>query len=140
MKAAMKAKDKDALRAIRAVRSAILLAKTEKGGGAELTEEAEIKMLSKLVKQRKDSVAIYKEQGREDLAAVEQVEIDVISKYLPAQMSPEELRTQVAALISELGVDSPQQMGKVMGPAMKRFAGKADGKAISALVKELLNK
>ena len=137
LKAAMKAKDQAALRGIRAVKSAILLEKTS-GSGKELTAEDEIKMLQKLVKQRKDSQEIYIKEGREDLAAKEAEEIEVIQKYLPEQMSDETLEKEVKAIIEEVGATSMKDMGKVMGLASKRFAGRAEGKAISAKVKAIL--
>ena len=138
LKTAMKAKDKQALKGIRAIKSAILLANTD-GSGQELTEELEIKLLEKLVKQRKDSLEIYQQQGRDDLAAVEQAEIEIISKYLPKQLSPEELEAAVKAIIEQTGASSMKDMGKVMGMASKQLAGKADGKTISGVVKALLS-
>lgn len=137
LKEAMKAKDKAAMRGIRAIKSAILLAKTD-GSGEDLNEEKEIKMLQKLVKQRRDSLQIYMDQGREDLAAVEQEEIEVIERYLPAQLSDEELEARIKAIIAETGASSIKDMGKVMGMATKQLAGSAEGKAISAKVKALL--
>lgn len=138
LKAAMKAKDKKRLRGIRAIKAAILLEKT-KGSDHTISEGDEIKILQKLVKQRKDSLAIYEEQGREDLAITEKEEIEVIEQYLPEQLSPEELAAQVKAIIEQVGATSMRDMGKVMGMATKAFAGKADGKSISAKVKELLS-
>lgn len=141
LKAAMLAKDEAALRSLRAIKSAILLAKTAEGaGGADLTEDAEIKLLQKLVKQRKDSLEIFQQQNRDDLAKKEQEEIAVIEKFLPKQMSAEELKAAVSAIIESVGASSPADMGKVMGVASKQLAGKADGKSISAMVKELLSK
>jgi uncharacterized protein YqeY len=137
LKAAMKAKDQQALRSIRAIKAAILLEKTS-GSNQELNEEGEIKLLQKLVKQRKDSLEIYKKEGRDDLAKVEEEEIAVIEKYLPEQMSAEELQAEVDKIIEETGASSMKDMGKVMGLATKRFAGRAEGKAISAAVKERL--
>ena len=137
LKAAMKAKDAVALRGIRAVKSAILLAKTD-GSGAELTEEIEIKMLQKLVKQRKDSLDIYVKQNREDLAVKEREEIATIEKYLPKQLDPAELELIIKGIIEQTGASSMKDMGKVMGMASKQLAGKADGKTISTLVKSLL--
>lgn len=139
LKTAMLAKDEKALRSLRAIKAAILLAKTSEGAGGELKEDDEIKLLQKLVKQRKDSLEIYQQQNRTDLAQKEQEEIEVIEKFLPKQLSAEELKSQLAAIISEVGASSPADMGKVMGQATKRLAGKADGKTISALVKELLS-
>ena len=140
LKAAMIAKDEAALRSLRAVKAAILLAKTSEGGSGELKEEEEVKILQKLVKQRKDSLEIFKQQNREDLAKKEEEEIAVIEKFLPKQMTAEELKTEIAAIIANVGASSPADMGKVMGVASKQFAGKADGKTISAVVKELLSR
>lgn len=140
LKAAMLAKDEAGLRSLRAVKAAILLAKTSEGSTGELKEEDEIKLLQKLVKQRKDSLEIFQQQNRSDLARKEEEEIAVIEKFLPKQMSQEELREEIAKIISTTGASSPADMGKVMGVATKQLAGKADGKAISALVKELLAK
>ena len=138
LKTAMLAKDEKALRSLRAIKAAILLAKTSEGAGGELKEDDETKLLQKLVKQRKDSLEIYQQQNRTDLAQKEQEEIEIIEKFLPKQLSADELRSEVAAIISEVGASSPADMGKVMGAATKKLAGKADGKTISALVKELL--
>jgi len=138
MKLAMKARDKQKLQALRAVKSAILLANTE-AGSKELTEADEIKMLQKLVKQRKDSAEIYKSQGREDLFGQEDFEAKVIRAFLPEQMSEEELTAKLIDIIARVGADSPKDMGKVMGVASKELAGKADGKSISTKVKELLS-
>ena len=140
LKTAMLAKDEKALRSLRAIKAAILLAKTSEGAGGELKEDDEIKLLQKLVKQRKDSLEIYEQQNRADLAQKEKEEIEIIEKFLPKQLSADELRSEVAAIISEVGASSPADMGKAMGAATKKLAGKADGKAISALVKELLSK
>ena len=137
LKAAMKAKDDAAKRGIRAIKSAILLAKTD-GTGKEVTEDVEIKILQKLVKQRKDSLAIFEKQGREDLAVVEREEIAIIEKYLPAQMSQEDLEVFLQKVIADTGASSMRDMGKVMGLANKQLAGKADGKTISLTVKRLL--
>jgi uncharacterized protein YqeY len=137
LKNAMKAKDQAALRGIRAIKSAILLEKTS-GSGKDITEADEIKMLQKLVKQRKDSEQIYLKEGREDLAAKEAEEIEVIQRYLPEQMSDEELEKEVRAIVEEVGATSMKDMGKVMGLASQRFAGRAEGKAISAKVKAIL--
>ena len=138
LKTAMLAKDEKALRSLRAVKAAILLAKTSEGANGELKEEDEIKLLQKLVKQRKDSLEIFTQQNREDLAQKEKEEIEVIEKFLPKQMSAEELKTELKQIIAEVGASSPADMGKVMGAASKKFAGKADGKTISAMVKEIL--
>lgn len=140
LKAAMLAKNEGALRSLRAIKAAILLAKTSEGAGGELKEEDETKLLQKLVKQRRDSLEIFQQQNRADLAQKEQEELDVIEKFLPKQLSAEELKEAVAAIIAATGASSPADMGKVMGAATKQLAGKADGKAISALVKELLAK
>jgi len=140
LKTAMLAKDEIGLRSLRAIKAAILLAKTSEGAGGELKEEDEIKLLQKLVKQRRDSLEIFQQQNRADLAKKEQEEIDVIEKFLPKQLSPEELKSLVAKIIAEVGATSPADMGKVMGAATKQLAGKTDGKAISAAVKELLAK
>ncbi|MFK8102906.1 MAG: GatB/YqeY domain-containing protein [Saprospiraceae bacterium] len=138
LKTAMKAKDKVALRGIRAIKSAILLIKTD-GSNTDLEEAGEIKLLQKLVKQRKDSLDIYEKQGREDLAVVEREEIAVIEKYLPEQMSPAELEALIQGIINQTGANSMKDMGKVMGMASKQLAGKADGKTISSVVKKLLS-
>jgi uncharacterized protein len=140
MKKAMLAKDEKTLRAVRAIKAAIILAKTSEGSRGELKEEDEVKMLQKLVKQRKDSLTIYQQQNRPDLAQKEQEEIEVIERFLPKQLSPEELKEKLSAIISEVGASSPADMGKVMGVATKELAGLADGKAISATVKELLSR
>ena len=140
LKTAMLAKDEKTVRSLRAIKAAIILAKTSEGAGGEIKEEDEIKLLQKLVKQRKDSLEIFTQQNRTDLAQKEQEEIEVIEKFLPKQMSAEELKVIIANIIAETGASSPADMGKVMGVATKQLAGKADGKAISALVKELLAK
>ena len=140
IKAAMLAKSEAELRALRAIKAAILLAKTAEGGAGELTEADETKMLQKLAKQRKDSLEIFRQQNREDLAKKEEEELEVIERFLPKQLSENELRDAVTLIIAETGASSPADMGKVMGAATKQLAGKADGKAISALVKELLSK
>ncbi len=140
MKDAMKAKDEAALRSLRAIKAAIIIAKTAEGAGGELKEEDETKLLQKLVKQRRDSLEIYKQQNREDLAQKEQQEIAVIEKFLPQQLSEAELKEALSVIITQVDASSPADMGKVMGVATKQLAGKADGKAISAAVKELLSK
>lgn len=137
LKQAMLSKDEAGLRAIRAIKSAILLAKTEKAA-KELDADSEVKMLQKLVKQRKDALEIYEKENREDLAKKEREEILVIERYLPQQMSAGELKVVLQKIIDETGAATPQDMGKVMGAASKQLAGKADGKTISAIVKELL--
>lgn len=138
LKTAMLAKDEKALRSLRAIKAAILLAKTSEGASGELKEEDEIKILQKLVKQRKDSLEIYQQQNRPDLAQKEQEELDVIEKFLPKQLSGEELKTIIQSIITETGASTAADMGKVMGAASKKLAGQADGKTISAIVKELL--
>ena len=140
MKTAMLAKDEAALRSLRAVKAAILLAKTSEGAGGELKEEDEIKLLQKLVKQRKDSLEIFQQQNRADLAKKEEEEIAVIEKFLPEQMPADEIKEELVKIIAAVGASSPADMGKVMGVATKQLAGKADGKTISLLVKELLVK
>ncbi len=140
LKAAMIAKDEAALRSLRAVKAAILLAKTAEGAGGELKEDDEMKLLQKLVKQRKDSLEIFQQQNRADLAKKEEEEIAVIEKFLPKQLSAEEIKAAIEKIITTVGATSPADMGKVMGAATKQLAGKADGKTISALVKELLSK
>ncbi len=137
IKQAMLAKDQAKLRGLRAIKAAILLAKTEKGS-EELTEEGEMKILQRLVKQRKESATIYKDQGREDLFAIEQEEIDVINQFLPQQLDADAIAKVVARIISETGATSIKEMGKVMGIANKELAGKADGKLIGELVKAQL--
>lgn len=139
MKTAMKAKDSQSLEALRAVKSALLLAQTETGSKADLSEGEEIKLLQKQVKQRKDSAAIYKEQGREDLAEPELAQAKIIEQFLPKQLSPEEVEKIVAEIIAESGATSMADMGKVMGLASARLAGKADGKTISTAVKAKLS-
>ncbi len=140
LKTAMLAKDEVGLRSLRAIKAAILLAKTAEGVGGELKEEDEIKLLQKLVKQRKDSLEIFQQQNRNDLAIKEEEEIAVIEKFLPQQLSETELRTALQQIVSELGAVSISDLGKVMGTASKKFAGKADGKTISTIVKEILSK
>ena len=139
MKDAMKAKDEAGLRGLRAIKAAILIAKTS-GAGSELTADDEMKLLQKLVKQRKDSLEIFQQQNRTDLSKKEEEEIAIIEKFLPKQLGADELKTMIAAIIAETGANSPADMGKVMGVASKQLAGKADGKTISAVVKELLSK
>ena len=138
LKEAMKAKDTIALESLRAIKSAILLAKTEAGAAAELAEEEELKLLQKLVKQRKDSAALYAQQGRNDLAEPELAQVAVIEKFLPKQLSEAEVTEAVKAIIAEVGATSAKDMGKVMGVATKQLAGKTDGKVISAIVNSLL--
>ncbi len=140
LKTAMLAKNEGALRGLRAIKAAIIIAKTSEGAGGELKEEDETKLLQKLVKQRKDSLAIYQEQNRPDLARKEEEEIAVIEKFLPQQLDNEALKAVLAKIIAETGAASPADIGKVMGVASKQLAGQADGKTISAVAKELLAK
>lgn len=140
LKTAMLAKDEKTVRSLRAIKAAIIVAKTAEGAGGELKAEDEIKLLQKLIKQRKDSLDIFVQQNRTDLATKEQEEIDVIEKFLPQQLSADELRDEIKKIIAESGASSPAEMGKVIGLANKQLAGKADGKTISLTVKELLTK
>ena len=140
LKTAMKAKDEVALRTLRAIKAAILVEKTAEGAKDELSEADEMKMLQKMAKQRRDSLDIFTTQGRADLAAKEEEELRVIEGFLPKQLSEEELRTELQKVIADTGASGPQDMGKVMGAATKALAGRADGKAVSAMVKELLAK
>ncbi|MCD4788787.1 MAG: GatB/YqeY domain-containing protein [Bacteroidales bacterium] len=139
IKAAMLSKDKRTLEALRAVKAAILLAKTDKGASGNIAEDVEIRILQKLVKQRKESAELYKSQGRDDLTAEELFQVSVIEKYLPEQMSEEEIKKVVDEIISETGASSMKDMGRVMGMTTKKLAGKADNKLIASIVKELLN-
>jgi uncharacterized protein YqeY len=138
MKEAMKAKNEAALRGLRAIKSEIIKAKTEPGANGVLSEDAALKMLQKMVKQRRDALEIYQQQNREDLAAKEQEEIAIIEQFLPKQLDEAELKEAVQAIIAQVGASSPADLGKVMGVASKQLAGKADGKAISAIAKSLL--
>lgn len=138
MKEAMKSKDTTALEALRALKAAFLLANTS-GSGVELSEADEIKIVQKLVKQRKDSAAIFEDQGREDLAEPELAQAAVLEKFLPAQMSEEEIKAVIDKIIADTGASSMKDMGKVMGIASKQLAGKADGKTISGIVKSSLS-
>lgn len=140
LKTAMLAKDEAALRSLRAIKAAIIIAKTAEGAKGEISDDDEIKLLQKLVKSRKDSLEIFQEQNRPELARKEEEEIAIIEKFLPKQMSTEEVRVELEKIIASTGASSPADMGKVMGVATKQLAGKTDGKTISALVKELLNK
>jgi uncharacterized protein YqeY len=139
IKQAMLARDQDRLRTLRAIKSLILLAETEKGAKEEISEDAEMKLLQKAAKQRKDSLDIYIQQGREDLASVERIELEIIEEFLPKQMSEAEVEAAVKSIISEVGASGPQDMGKVMGAATKKLAGQADGKIISMMAKKLLS-
>ena len=136
---AMRAKDKEKLESLRAIKAALLLEKTQKGGAEKISEEAEIKILQKLVKQRKDSAQIYTEQDRTDLAEKELSEAKIIEAYLPEQMSDEALTSVIQKIINEVGAKSMADMGKVMGRASKELAGRAEGKAIADKVKSLLS-
>ena len=138
MKEAMKSKNEPLLRGLRAIKAEIIKAKTEPGANGQISAEGELKLLQKLVKQRKDSLEIFQQQNRTDLAQKEQEEITVIEQFLPKQLDTDELKKIVAEIITTLGATGPQDMGKVMGTASKQLAGQADGKAISAVVKELL--
>jgi len=139
MKTAMKAKDRVALEALRAVKAAILVAQTESGAKEELTEDQELKILQRLVKQRKDSAKLYLDQNRNDLSEPELAQVAVIEKFLPAQLSEDKLRVIIAEIIAKVGASSPKDMGKVMGAANKELAGKAEGRLISTIVKEMLS-
>lgn len=139
LKTAMKAKDQATLRSVRAIKAAILLAQTEEGGSKQISPEREIQILQKLVKQRQDSLAIYEQQNREELAQVEREEIAVIQRYLPAQLSEAEIEGRVRAIIERTGASSMKDMGAVMGEASREMAGQADGKTISAIVRRQLS-
>ncbi|MBR6749135.1 MAG: GatB/YqeY domain-containing protein [Bacteroidaceae bacterium] len=140
IKNAMLAKDRVKLEALRGVKKEFIEAKTAKGGNGELSDDVALKILAKMVKQRRESAAIYQEQNRPELAESELAEAAVIEAYMPQQLSEEELTTELQAIIAEVGATGPQDMGKVMGVASKRLAGRADGRAISTKVKELLSK
>ena len=139
IKQAMLGKDKDRLRALRGIKSQILLAETEKGGVGELSKEVELKLLTKAAKQRKDSIAVFEDQGRDDLVSIEKSELEVIEHFLPKQLSEEEIEAEVKVVIEEIAATKPQDMGKVIGISAKRMAGKADGKVIATIVKKLLS-
>ena len=139
LKAAMRAKDSLKLEALRAIKSAVLLAKTATTGDVDLTEEQEIKLLQKLVKQRKDSAVIFKEQNRDDLAIPEEAQAEVIAQFLPEQLSKQEIEQIVDEIVAKTEAQGMKDMGKVMGIASKEMAGKADGKTISIIVKQILN-
>ncbi len=140
MKEAMKAKNEAVLRSLRAIKAEIIKAKTEPGAGGEIDEATEQKFLQKMMKQRRDSLEIFETQGRADLATKEKEEMEVIERFLPKQMSESEIKEAVSKIIESTGATSPADMGKVMGVASKQLAGLADGKTISIIVKELLNK
>lgn len=139
IKKAMLARNKEELEALRSIKSLILLAETEKGGSDELSGEAESKLLMKAAKQRKESAEIFQQQNRADLAARELFQLEVINRYLPKQLSEEEIQSVLANVINEVGAKGPQDLGKVMGVATKRLAGQADGRVISDLAKKLLS-
>ncbi len=138
LKTAMLAKDEKSVRSLRAIKAAIIVAKTAEGGNGTVPEAEELKILQKLVKQRRDSIDIFQKQNRNDLADKELEEVAVIERYLPAQLTPEALKTALQEIIQKIGATGPGDLGKVMGAANKELAGKADGKAIAAIVKELL--
>ena len=138
IKTAMLQKNKDRLRALRAIKSMILIAETEKGAATTLNEEAEIKILSRAAKQRRDSLKVYQDQGRKDLADIERDELQVIEAFLPRQLNPDELETAVRSIIIKIGATSPKDIGKVMGRASRELSGRVDGKVLSTLVKTLL--
>ena len=139
IKAAMLSKNEARLRGLRAIKAALLLAKTEKGASEEITEDTEIKVLQKLAKQRRESAEIYKTQNRDDLYTIEIEELDVIEGFLPKQLSADEVQAKIKSIIESSGASSIKDMGKVMGLANKQLAGKADGKMISEIVKQLLS-
>ncbi len=138
LKTAMRAKDKDTLRALRAIKSLILLEATKEGGTEELDADTEMRLLTKAAKQRRESADIYQQQGRADLAEAELQELAVIERYLPKQLTEDEVRTRLAAIITRVGAQGPQDMGKVMGLATRELAGQAEGRTLSALAKTLL--
>lgn len=138
IKEAMKAKDQDRLRALRALKSLILLEETKGGAPAEMTSEDELKLLTKAAKQRRESAEIFTTQGRADLAQKEEAELAVIEEFLPKQLTEEEVKERLQEIIARVGAAAPSDMGKVMGVATKELAGQAEGKVISALVKSLL--
>ena len=138
IKKAMLAKNKEELTALRGIKSMILLAETEKGGSGDISSDVEMKLLTKAAKQRKESAEIFQKEGRQDLAQKELFELEVISRYLPKQLSESEITDELKKIIAQVGAKGPQDMGKVMGTATKALAGKADGKMISDLVKKLL--
>ena len=139
IKKAMLSKNKEELEALRSIKSLILLAETEKGGSDDISSEAEKKLLMKAAKQRKESAEIFEQQNRKDLADRELLQLEVINRYLPKQLSEDEIKTELLSVIKEVGAKGPQDMGKVMGVATKRLAGQADGKLVSELVKKLLS-
>jgi len=140
LKTAMLAKDEKNVRSLRAIKAAIIIAKTAEGAKGEISESDELKLLQKMVKQRKDSLEIFQQQNRKELADIEQEEISIIERFLPQQLTQEQIRQQIETIIAQSGANSPAEMGKVMGIANKQLSGQADGKTISAIVKELLSK
>jgi uncharacterized protein YqeY len=138
IKSAMLAKEKEKLEALRAVKAALLLAATEKGAAEQITEDAEVKLLQRLVKQRREAAEVYTSQNRKDLADVEIFQAEIIQQYLPKQMSPEEIKAEIQAVITETGASGAKDLGKVMGIASKKLAGKADNRTISELARQLL--
>jgi uncharacterized protein YqeY len=138
IKEAMKAKEQDRLRTLRALKSLILLEETKSGAAGEISQEDELKLLTKAAKQRRESSEIYQTQGREDLAAIEEAELAVIEQFLPKQLTEEDIRTHLQEIIARVGATGPSDMGKVMGVATKELAGQAEGKVVSAMVKSLL--
>ena len=139
IKTAMLAKDQAALRSLRGIKAAILVVKTEKGGTGEVSQEKEVQILTKMVKQRKESIEIFEKENRADLAVTEKEEVAVIEKYMPAMMSDDEVKSAIEKIIAETGASSQKEMGKVMGAASKALAGKADNKKVSEIVKSLLS-
>jgi len=139
IKTAMRAKEASTLRSLRAIKAELLKEKTKEGGNGEVSDDNALKILTKMAKQRRDSMAIFKEQNREDLAVIEQEELKVIAQFLPEQMSEADVAVKLKEIIAQVGAAGPGDIGKVMGAAMKAFAGKADGKLISKLTKELLS-
>jgi uncharacterized protein len=139
IKKAMLAKNKDELRALRAIKSLILIGETEKNATGDLDREAEIRLLTKAAKQRKESMQIYQEQGRKDLAAKEKDELEVIERYLPKQLTPEEVESEIRHIMQEVGAENQSDMGRLMGVATKKMAGRADGKLIAEIAKRLLS-
>jgi len=138
IKTAMRAKEAATLRSLRAIKAELLKEKTKEGGNGEVSDDNALKILTKMAKQRRDSISIFKEQSREDLAVIEEEELKVIAQFLPEQMGEAEVAEKLKEVIAQVGASGPGDMGKVMGTAMKVFAGKADGKLISKLTKELL--
>ncbi|WP_224999773.1 GatB/YqeY domain-containing protein [Cesiribacter sp. SM1] len=139
IKTAMRAKDKDELRALRAIKSLILLAETEKGHDGEMMPETELKILTKAANQRREALEIYRQQGRDDLAEKEEAELKVVERYLPKQLTEDEMRAELQKIIQQTGASGAKDMGKVMGSASKSLAGRAEGKTIADMVKSLLN-